>query len=69
MIYLSGPGHGGAALVGKTYLEGTYGEVYPNIHQDKAGLRKLFCNSPFPEVFPAIPEIRDWKWEGLTSRA
>jgi len=35
MIYISGPGHGGAALVGNTYLEGTYSEVYPNISEDE----------------------------------
>jgi len=42
MIYISGPGHGGPALVSNTYLEGTYSEVYPNISQDEAGLKKLF---------------------------
>ena len=31
MIYLSGPGHGGNAMVAESYLEGTYSEVYPNI--------------------------------------
>src|ERR1051326_3578360 len=31
MIYVSGPGHGGPAVVGNTYLEGTYSEIYPNI--------------------------------------
>src|ERR1700757_2379089 len=30
MIYISGPGHGGPALVANTYLEGTYTEIYPN---------------------------------------
>src|SRR4030081_4014937 len=34
MIYVSGPGHGGAAVVGNTYLEGTYSEIYPNVSQD-----------------------------------
>lgn len=42
MIYISGPGHGGPAVVGSTYLEGTYTEVYPNITQDEDGLKKLF---------------------------
>ena len=42
MIYVSGPGHGGPAVVGNTYLEGTYSEIYPNISQDEAGLQKLF---------------------------
>ena len=48
MIYLSGPGHGGPAVVASTYLEGTYSEVYPNISQDAAGLQKLFTQFSFP---------------------
>jgi hypothetical protein len=52
MIYVSGPGHGGPALVGNTYLEGTYSEVYPNISQDEAGLNQLFTQSP--AGFPAM---------------
>ncbi len=48
MIYLSGPGHGGNALVAQTYLEGTYSEVYPNISQDVEGLRRLFKQFSFP---------------------
>ncbi len=48
MIYISGPGHGGPALVANTYLEGTYSEVYPNISQDEAGLKKLFTQFSFP---------------------
>ena len=42
MFYISGPGHGGPAIVGNVYLEGTWSEVYPNITQDEAGLKKLF---------------------------
>ena len=42
MFYISGPGHGGPAVVANTYLEGTYSEVYPDISLDEAGLRKLF---------------------------
>ena len=34
MVYISGPGHGGPALVADTYLEGTYCELYPNVAQD-----------------------------------
>ncbi len=48
MIYISGPGHGGPALVGNTYLEGTYSEVYPDITQDESGLKKLFTQFSFP---------------------
>ena len=48
MFYIAGPGHGGPALVGNTYLEGTYSENYPNITQDEAGLKKLFKQFSFP---------------------
>lgn len=53
MIYISGPGHGGPALVGNTYLEGTYSEVYPNITQDEGGLKKLFTQFSFPGGIPS----------------
>ena len=53
MIYVSGPGHGGPAVVGNTYLEGTYSEIYPNISQDEAGLRKLFKQFSFPGGIPS----------------
>ena len=48
MVYISGPGHGGNFLVANTYLEGSYSEFYPNITQDKAGLKKLFKQFSFP---------------------
>ena len=53
MIYISGPGHGGPALVGNTYLEGTYSEVYPKITQDEEGLKKLFTQFSFPGGIPS----------------
>ncbi len=53
MIYVSGPGHGGPAMVGNTYLEGTYSEFYPDISQDEAGLRKLFKQFSFPGGIPS----------------
>ncbi len=58
MIYVSGPGHGGPAVVGNTYLEGSYSEVYPNISQDESGLQKLFKQFSFPGGIPshASPE-------------
>lgn len=58
MIYISGPGHGGPAVVANTYLEGTYSEVYPNISRDHAGLKKLFRQFSFPGGIPshASPE-------------
>src|SRR3569833_134263 len=58
MLYVSGPGHGGPAVVSHTYLEGTYSEIYPNISQDEAGLQKLFLQFSFPGGIPshASPE-------------
>ena len=53
MIYVSGPGHGGPALVGNTYLEGTYSEIYPDISQDEAGLQRLFRQFSFPGGIPS----------------
>ena len=53
MIYVSGPGHGGPALVANTYLEGSYSEVYPDISQDEAGLRRLFRQFSFPGGIPS----------------
>ena len=48
MIYISGPGHGGPAVVANAYLEGTYSEVYPNIGESEAGLQRLFKQFSFP---------------------
>lgn len=48
MIYLSGPGHGGNAMVAHTYMEGSYSEVYPNITEDLEGMQKLFKQFSFP---------------------
>jgi xylulose-5-phosphate/fructose-6-phosphate phosphoketolase len=48
MIYVSGPGHGGPAVVAGTYLEGTYTEVYPNVTQDEEGLKRLFTQFSYP---------------------
>jgi xylulose-5-phosphate/fructose-6-phosphate phosphoketolase len=53
MIYIAGPGHGGPALVGNTYLEGTYSEVYPDITRDEAGLQRLFKQFSYPGGIPS----------------
>ena len=42
LILISGPGHGGNAMVAQAWMDGSYSEVYPNIGQDKEGLQKLF---------------------------
>jgi xylulose-5-phosphate/fructose-6-phosphate phosphoketolase len=53
MIYMSGPGHGGPAVVSGTYLEGTYSEVYSSIGEDEAGLKRLFTQFSFPGGIPS----------------
>ncbi|MDQ6614343.1 MAG: phosphoketolase family protein [Actinomycetota bacterium] len=60
MFYVAGPGHGGPALVANTYLEGSYSEIYPNVGQDEAGLKRLFTQFSFPggissHVAPTTP--------------
>jgi len=60
MFYVAGPGHGGPAIVGNVYLEGTWSEIYPNVTQDEAGLQKLFKQFSFPggissHVAPTTP--------------
>ncbi|MFO0927449.1 MAG: phosphoketolase family protein [Gemmataceae bacterium] len=52
-IFVTGPGHGGPALVANVYLEGTYSEVYPNISQDEDGMRRLFTQFSFPGGIPS----------------
>ena len=53
MIYLSGPGHGGNAMIAQDWLDGTYTEIYPNITQDEAGMQKLFKQFSFPGGVPS----------------
>jgi xylulose-5-phosphate/fructose-6-phosphate phosphoketolase len=53
MLYVTGPGHGGPALVANAYLEGTYSEVYPQVSQDEAGMKKLFKQFSFPGGIPS----------------
>ncbi|HEY2410074.1 MAG TPA: phosphoketolase family protein [Polyangiaceae bacterium] len=53
VLFLAGPGHGGPAVVANTYLEGTYSEIYPDISQDVAGLRRLFRQFSTPGGIPS----------------
>ena len=48
MIFLAGPGHGAPGVLGPTYLEGTYSEIYPEKSQDPEGLREFFKQFSFP---------------------
>ena len=58
MIYISGPGHGGNFLIANDYLDGSYTLKYPDITQNKEGLKKLFKRFSFPGGVPshAAPE-------------
>jgi xylulose-5-phosphate/fructose-6-phosphate phosphoketolase len=52
-IFVTGPGHGGPALVANTYLEGSYSEMYPEIAQNREGLKRLFRQFSFPGGIPS----------------
>lgn len=59
MIYVTGPGHGGPAIVGCTWLEGTYSEIYPEVSMDEGGMNRLFKQFSYPGGIPShcAPEI------------
>ncbi|MEJ7650797.1 MAG: phosphoketolase family protein [Nakamurella sp.] len=57
-LYVTGPGHGGPALVAAAYLEGTYSELYPHITQDEAGLRALFRQFSSPGGIPSHVSVQ-----------
>jgi xylulose-5-phosphate/fructose-6-phosphate phosphoketolase len=59
MIYVTGPGHGGPALVANTWLEGTYSELHPSVSMDEVGMAELFRQFSFPGGIPShvAPEV------------
>lgn len=52
-IFVTGPGHGGPALVANTWMEGSYSELYPDVSQDKEGMKHLFKQFSFPGGIPS----------------
>src|SRR5690349_1448729 len=58
VLYITGPGHGGPGIVANAYLEGTYSELYPDVSQDREGMKRLFKQFSFPGGIPshAAPE-------------
>jgi xylulose-5-phosphate/fructose-6-phosphate phosphoketolase len=52
-LYVTGPGHGGPALVANVYLEGTYSEIYPEVSCDEAGLTRLVRQFSTPGGIPS----------------
>jgi xylulose-5-phosphate/fructose-6-phosphate phosphoketolase len=57
-IYVTGPGHGGPALVANAYLEGTYSEVYPHVSEDTAGLATLIRQFSTPGGIPSHVSVQ-----------
>src|SRR5262249_15937490 len=57
-LFITGPGHGGPAVIANTYLEGSYGEFYSNVGENEEGLKRLFTQFSFPGGIPshAAPE-------------
>jgi xylulose-5-phosphate/fructose-6-phosphate phosphoketolase len=53
VLYVTGPGHGGPAIVASVYLEGTYSEIYPDISLDESGLRRLVRQFSTPGGIPS----------------
>ncbi len=66
VVFIAGPGHGGPGLVANAYLEGTYSEVYPEVSQDEAGMKRLFKQFSFPGGIPShhAPETPGSMHEG-----
>src|SRR5215204_4411553 len=57
-LYVTGPGHGGPALVAAGWLEGTYSEVYPHVGDDEAGIRALFRQFSSPGGVPSHVSVQ-----------
>ncbi len=47
-IFLAGPGHGAPGVLAPVWMEGTYGEIYPNKGADEDGMRQFFKEFSFP---------------------
>jgi xylulose-5-phosphate/fructose-6-phosphate phosphoketolase len=59
-MFVSGPGHGGPALLADTWLEGSYTEAWPEVTRDASGMGELFKQFSFPggvpsHVAPQVP--------------
>jgi xylulose-5-phosphate/fructose-6-phosphate phosphoketolase len=48
VLFISGPGHGAPSVLAHAWLEGTYGEVYPDKGQSETGLLRFFKQFSFP---------------------
>ncbi len=50
VLFVAGPGHGAPGVLGPTYLDGSYSEVYPDKSEDEEGMRKFFKQVLLPPV-------------------
>ncbi|MGE3833941.1 MAG: phosphoketolase [Acidimicrobiia bacterium] len=59
VIFVTGPGHGGPALVANTWLEGSWTDTYPGVGMDEAGMAQLCRQFSFPGGVPShvAPEV------------
>ena len=57
-LYVTGPGHGGPALVANAYLEGTYSEIYPRVSEDLTGLTTLVRQFSSPGGIPSHVSVQ-----------
>jgi xylulose-5-phosphate/fructose-6-phosphate phosphoketolase len=53
VLFVTGPGHGGPAILANVYLEGTYEEIYPDITADEKGLDLFFRQFSTPGGVPS----------------
>ena len=53
MLFITGPGHGGPAIVAQTWLEGSWTETYPGTTRDARGMQRLFRQFSFPGGIPS----------------
>ncbi|WGV20681.1 phosphoketolase family protein [Pseudomonas putida] len=60
VLFVTGPGHGGPALVAQAYLDGTYTELNPSVERNAFGMARLFQQFSWPygigsHVGPHVP--------------
>ena len=52
-MFVTGPGHGGPAILANVWLEGTYTETYSSVTRDGEGVQRLFRQFSFPGGVPS----------------
>ncbi len=53
VMFVTGPGHGGPAVLANVWLESTYTEIYDEITRDGRGMRQLFRRFSTPGGVPS----------------